>query len=140
MAAGFAGAGNEDVYKRQDQDMGHSGLSWQKDSSWGGYSVTTLHEYSGAANLKNALIYSDNIYFAKAALQIGADTLAQSLQKAGFGQEIPFAVEMNPSQYTLSLIHICKGSAEKYAQRNHWIAGNCDDSLYDRNAHADGSR
>lgn len=83
-----------------DQDMGHSGLSWQKDSSWGGYSVTTLHEYSGAANLKNALIYSDNIYFAKAALQIGADTLAQSLQKAGFGQEIPFAVEMNPSQYT----------------------------------------
>lgn len=83
-----------------DKDMGHSGLSWQKNGSWGGYKVTTLHEYGGAANLKNALIYSDNIYFAKAALEIGADTLAEQFQKVGFTQEIPFAVAMNTSQYT----------------------------------------
>ena len=60
-----------------DQDLGASGLEWQKDSSWGSYQVTTLHTYSGAANLNNALIYSDNIYFAKAALQIGADTFVR---------------------------------------------------------------
>lgn len=84
----------------QTQDMGHSGLSWQKDGSWGGYRVTTLHEYSGKANLENALIYSDNIYFAKAALKIGAETLAENLKRAGFGEEIPFAVHMNQSQYT----------------------------------------
>lgn len=83
-----------------DKDMGHSGLSWQKNESWGGYKVTTLHEYSGSANLKNALIYSDNIYFAKAALEIGADTLAKQFKKVGFTQEIPFAIEMNTSQYT----------------------------------------
>lgn len=83
-----------------DEDMGHSGLAWQKDGSWGGYRVTTLHEYSGAANLENALIYSDNIYFAKAALKTGAETLAQGLEKAGFGQDIPFAVNLNSSQYT----------------------------------------
>ena len=39
-----------------DEDLGASGLSWQKDSSWGDYYVTTLHEYSGAANLRNALV------------------------------------------------------------------------------------
>ncbi len=83
-----------------EKDMGHSGLSWQKNGSWGGYKVTTLHEYSGSANLKNALVYSDNIYFAKAALQIGAETLAEQFKKVGFGQELPFPVSMSQSQYT----------------------------------------
>lgn len=53
-----------------DEDYGNEGLSWQKDSSWGSYYVTTLHAYEPVI-LKNALIYSDNIYFAKAALKIG---------------------------------------------------------------------
>lgn len=83
-----------------EKDMGHSGLSWQKNGSWGGYKVTTLHEYSGSANLKNSLVYSDNIYFAKAALQIGAETLAEQFKKVGFGQELPFPVSMSQSQYT----------------------------------------
>ena len=83
-----------------DEDLGASGLSWQKDSSWGDYYVTTLHEYSGAANLRNALVYSDNIYFAKTALQIGADTLVQQLEKLGFNQEIPFDIPMTSSQYS----------------------------------------
>ena len=56
-----------------DEDFGPSGRSWQEDSSWGSYQVTTLEEYAGAANLRNALVYSDNIYFAKAALKIGED-------------------------------------------------------------------
>ena len=28
-----------------EEDFGKEGLSWQKDSSWGSYYVTTLHEY-----------------------------------------------------------------------------------------------
>ena len=27
------------------EDYGNEGLSWQKDSSWGSYCVTTLHTY-----------------------------------------------------------------------------------------------
>ena len=45
-------------------------------------------------------MYSDNIYFAKAALQIGADTLAQQLEKLGFNQDIPFDIVMTSSQYS----------------------------------------
>lgn len=82
-----------------DEDFGASGLSWQKDESWGNYKVTTLHEYQDAV-LKNALIYSDNIYFAKAALKIGADTFAKQLDKLGFGQDIPFDIGMTSSQYS----------------------------------------
>lgn len=81
-------------------NLGASGLAWQKDESWGDYKVTTLHDYSGGAVLKNALIYSDNIYFAKAALKIGADNLEKELQKLGFNQEIPFDIGMAKSQYS----------------------------------------
>ncbi len=52
-----------------DEDYGPSGLSWQNNSSWGNYRVTTLQTYSGPANLRNALIYSDNIYFAKVCIK-----------------------------------------------------------------------
>ena len=50
--------------------------------------------------MKNALIYSDNIYFAKAALKIGADKLAKSLDEIGFNQELPFDIIMSNSQYS----------------------------------------
>ena len=83
-----------------DEDYGPSGLSWQNNSSWGNYRVTTLQTYSGPANLRNALIYSDNIYFAKSALKIGADTFAQQLLKIGFDTEMPFAINMDKSQFT----------------------------------------
>mgnify|MGYP003373771675 FL=1 len=86
----------------EDEDLGASGLAWQKDESWGNYKVTTLHEYSGGAVLKNALIYSDNIYFAKAALKIGAETFTGELDKMGFNQEIPFDIGMTSSQYSNS--------------------------------------
>lgn len=42
-----------------NQDYGSNGTSWQKDSSWGSYYVTTLQDYS-PGTLENALIYSDN--------------------------------------------------------------------------------
>ena len=82
-----------------DEDFENEGLSWQKDSSWGSYYVTTLHAYE-PVTMKNALIYSDNIYFAKAALKIGADELAKSLDEIGFNQELPFDIIMSNSQYS----------------------------------------
>ena len=82
------------------EDFGTSGLSWQKDSSWGDYKITTLTTYGGKANLRNALIYSDNIYFAKAALKIGAKTLSEQLTKIGFNKSVDFPVSMSASQYS----------------------------------------
>ena len=81
------------------EDYGSVGLSWQKDASWGSYSVTTLHEYE-PVNLENALIYSDNIYFAKSALKIGADNMKNSLIQLGFNEELPFEIKMANSQYS----------------------------------------
>lgn len=82
-----------------DEDFGSSGNSWQKDSSWGDHYVTTLATYSRPAILKNALIYSDNIYFAKAALKIGGDTLKSQFEKLGFNKQIDLGLQTVPSQY-----------------------------------------
>lgn len=83
------------------EDYGQEGLSWQKDSSWGNYHVTTLHTYEPVV-LENALIYSDNIYFAKAALKIDAEPFADSLDRLGFKEELPFEIRMAQSQYSNS--------------------------------------
>ena len=81
------------------EDYGNVGLSWQKNASWGSYHVTTLHAYEPVI-LENALIYSDNIYFAKVALKIGSDELENSLIRLGFNEELPFEIKMAESQYS----------------------------------------
>ena len=81
------------------EDYGNVGLSWQKDASWGSYHVTTLHAYEPVI-LENALIYSDNIYFAKAALKIGTEEMESSLTGLGFNEELPFEIKMAESQYS----------------------------------------
>ena len=81
------------------EDYGNVGLSWQKDASWGSYYVTTLHAYEPVI-LENALIYSDNIYFAKAALKIGSEEMERSLDEFGFKEDLPFEIKMAQSQYS----------------------------------------
>ena len=65
----------------------------------GSYYVTTLHAYEPVI-LENALIYSDNIYFAKAALKIGAEEMERSLDRFGFNEDLPFEIKMSQSQYS----------------------------------------
>ena len=81
------------------ESFGSSTLSWQKDESWGDYRVTTLTTYGGSSNLRNALIYSDNVYFAKAAIRIGANTFAEQLLNIGFDKEMDFPISMSTSQF-----------------------------------------
>ena len=71
---------------------------WQKDSSWGNYYVTTLHAPS-PNDLKNAITYSDNVYFARSALNIGKDNLFKYYKNLKIGEKIPFELALNRSQY-----------------------------------------
>lgn len=80
----------------------YSGLSWQKDSSWGDYHVTTLTSYSGAKNVTNALIHSDNIFFAQTSLNIGKTAYVENLKKLGFNTELDFPLTIKKSQFSNS--------------------------------------
>lgn len=58
-----------------------------------------MEKYSEPANLENALVYSDNIYFAKAAIKIGKENLKRNLDNIGFNEKIEFAQEIAQSTY-----------------------------------------
>ena len=81
-----------------DEDVKNDGLKWQKDSSWGDYYVTTLVDYP-VKNLENALVHSDNIYFAKAACAMGTDGFTKGLASLGFGEELPFEFTATTSSF-----------------------------------------
>ena len=66
----------------EEDTFSYNGLSWKKDN-WGEYDITTLTAYNGAKNLRNALIHSDNIYFAQAALKIGKGGQLDELKDLG---------------------------------------------------------
>ena len=85
-----------------DTTFNYTGTSWQKDSSWGNYNVTTLTAYNGQKNVANALLYSDNIFFAQTALQMGKETLSQNLNNIGFNQSLDFPLSLAKSQYSSS--------------------------------------
>ena len=79
----------------------YEGTSWQKDTTWGNDKITTLTEYSGPKNIRNALIHSDNIFFGQAAMQIGTQDFIEGLKKIGFDEEIPnFPLSLAKSQFS----------------------------------------
>ncbi|MFP8784431.1 penicillin-binding transpeptidase domain-containing protein [Planococcus plakortidis] len=81
------------------QGLEINGQTWQKDSSWGSYRVSRLHpEAPNPIDLNKALVYSDNIYFARQALEMGRETFIDGLAAYGFGEELPFAIELESSQ------------------------------------------
>ena len=80
-----------------DETVTIDGLTWQKDSSWGNYNITRVHNTTTPMTLREAAKYSDNIYFAQLALKIGSKNLINGLNGFGIGEEIPFEYPMTTS-------------------------------------------
>ena len=89
---------------------------WQKDKSWGNNYVTTTEQYTEPSNLKNALIYSDNIYFAQLADKIGSKTYTSYLDTFGFNKKINFELGVQQSTYGDKMEDIQKLCATGYGQ------------------------
>ena len=97
-----AAIGLETNSLKPDDDFGNYGLKWQKDKKWKDFYITTLNENRGentTNNLKNALIYSDNIYFAQAALKMGKENLCNGFNKFGFNENVDFIQNIQTSEY-----------------------------------------
>ena len=75
------------------------GLRWQKDDSFGNYYVTRTSSIP-EVNLENALVYSDNIYFAQVATEMGTSIIENKLKEFGFSEKIPFEFALYNSQYS----------------------------------------
>ncbi|MEG0132832.1 MAG: penicillin-binding transpeptidase domain-containing protein [Clostridium sp.] len=80
------------------EGMNITGTQWQKDASWGGYKVTRVKDSGKPVNLVDATKYSDNIYYARTALDIGSDKFISGIRNFGVGEELTFEYPMDKSQ------------------------------------------
>ncbi|MPW25998.1 penicillin-binding transpeptidase domain-containing protein [Alkalibaculum sp. M08DMB] len=78
------------------------GLQWQKDASWGSYSITRVTDPGGSVNLDKAMIYSDNIFFGRVALEIGEDTFVEKAKDFGIGVDLNIRYGTDKSQLAAS--------------------------------------
>lgn len=79
-----------------NEDRHIEGLHWSKDKSWGNYYITRVHEKT-SVNLRDAFVYSDNIYFAQEALEMGKDSFLKEAKAFGFGEKLPIPINIEPS-------------------------------------------
>lgn len=94
-----AAAGLMEKVTTADKSHDISGLQWRKDESWGGYYVKRVKSVS-PVNMVDALVYSDNIYFAKEAVEMGSAKFIEGIQKFGFGDNFGLdELYLKPSQY-----------------------------------------
>ncbi|KRL44271.1 penicillin-binding transpeptidase domain-containing protein [Lacticaseibacillus manihotivorans] len=77
-----------------------SGLKWQENSSWGSYKVTRTVDAS-PENMTQALVNSDNIWFAQTALKMGASAYLKGLAPL-FKTQATLPVTQNKAQISNS--------------------------------------
>lgn len=92
-----ASIGLENNVINPNEKMKINGLQWQNSSYWGKYKVSRVKDVS-SVGLYEAVIYSDNIYFADKAIKIGSDKLIEGAKKFGIGADIDFEYPMPKSQ------------------------------------------
>ena len=72
--------------------------SWTPDiSDWNAPPITRTNHPAGPVNLDRALVWSDNIYFAWAALGLSYETFESYAQKIGLGQPLSFEIPVSQS-------------------------------------------
>jgi penicillin-binding protein len=81
------------------KSMKLSGKKWQKNSSWGSYFVTRVTDPNVPVAMDDALLYSDNIYFAQTALDLGREKFEQGLKNFGFEEESDFLFPLETSTF-----------------------------------------
>lgn len=85
-----------------DEKVNIKGLKWQQNKSWGNYMITRVEDPGKPENLTDALVYSDNIYFAKIALKIGAIEFVKGCKAFGIGETLPIDYPIQKSQISNS--------------------------------------
>ena len=74
-----------------------NGREWQKDSSWGNYHIRRINAQTNVA-LKEAVKYSDNIYFGMNALEMGSEALIKGAEQFTIGTDLAIGYPIKQSQ------------------------------------------
>ncbi|MDM8098788.1 penicillin-binding transpeptidase domain-containing protein [Oceanobacillus oncorhynchi] len=74
-----------------DEGIEIDGLQWED------YNVTRVSTSDGPVDLDDALVRSDNIYFAMKAVEMGGDAFVEGLHEFGVGEEFPYTYPISDS-------------------------------------------
>lgn len=80
-----------------DESIKIEGFTWGKDN-WGDYEVRRVTDTGKPVNLRDAIVYSDNIYFAMKAVELGHEKYTEGLKQYGFMEQIPIDFPISVSQ------------------------------------------
>ncbi|SEP90132.1 penicillin-binding protein [Virgibacillus subterraneus] len=89
------GLNNESIIPGEGIEI--NGLTWSNGEGWGNYQVRRVSESNGPVDVTNALVRSDNIYFAKKAVEMGSEKYVNGLQQFGFAKDFPFEYPIETS-------------------------------------------
>jgi penicillin-binding protein 3 len=73
------------------------GKTWRK-SNWKDHSITRVHDPGKPTYMQTDLIYSDNIYFAQQALELGTDKFTNGLESFGYEEKLPYVYPITNSK------------------------------------------
>lgn len=75
------------------------GLNWTPDiEGFGDRQITRVNDSVTEVDLTDALVYSDNIFFAMEALEMGSDDFVESMSQFPFGEAFDLPLTMEPAQ------------------------------------------
>lgn len=83
-----AAIGLQDGSLKPDEGIEINGLTW--DNGWKDFKVKRVSTSNKPVDLTDALIRSDNIYFAMKAIDAGVDAYSEGLKNFGFEEDFPF--------------------------------------------------
>ncbi len=79
------------------------GLQWSpQDDSFGSHQITRVSDAVTEVDLQAAITYSDNIYFAMEALEMGGSAFVKELSQFPFGASMNLPFSMQPAQISNS--------------------------------------
>lgn len=92
-----AAIGLENGAIKPDEGLEIEGKTWSNGKGWGDYKVRRVSESSEPVDLSDALIRSDNIYFAMQAVKMGSDAFVSGMEDFGYGEDLPYEYPISSS-------------------------------------------
>lgn len=75
---------------KAEEGLEINGATWSNGKGWGDYKVRRVSVTGAPVDLTDALVRSDNIYFAMQAVRMGKDAYTKGLKQFGIGEEFPY--------------------------------------------------
>lgn len=92
-----AAIGMKDGTLDPDEGLEIEGLTWSHNDDWGDYEVRRVSTSDDPVDLHDALVRSDNIYFAMQAVEMGDEAFINGLHEFGFDDDLPFEYPITTS-------------------------------------------